>query len=111
MAALSTALRAVATEKEVLKLTGEVKSKGFSRAAAYIENARAYMFNYMRRWLALGIHCPKASSRAAVNGEKPEDVAEAFGVTRNSVDQVKSRLIDKLREVIEQLESVDEVAS
>lgn len=49
-------------EKEVLKLIGEVKSKGFSRAAAYIENARAYMFNYVRRWLALGIHCPKASS-------------------------------------------------
>ena len=49
--------------------------------------------------------------RAAVNGEKPEEVAEAFGITRNSVDQIKSRLIDKLREVIEQLESVDEVAS
>ena len=49
--------------------------------------------------------------RAAVNGEKPEDVAEAFGITRNSVDQIKSRLIDKLREVIEQLESVDEAAS
>lgn len=46
--------------------------------------------------------------RTAVNGERPEDVAEAFGTTRNSVDQAKSRIIDKLRNLIERLESVDE---
>lgn len=46
--------------------------------------------------------------RTAVNGERPEDVAEAFGTTRNTVDQVKSRMIDKLRNMIERLESVNE---
>lgn len=46
--------------------------------------------------------------RTAVNGERPEDVAEAFGTTRNTVDQVKSRMIDKLRNLIERLESVNE---
>ena len=37
--------------------------------------------------------------RVAVNGEKPEEVAAAFGVTRNSVDQTKSRMVAKLRKV------------
>lgn len=41
--------------------------------------------------------------RVAVNGEKPEDVAAAFGVTRNSVDQTKNRLVAKLREIKERL--------
>lgn len=41
--------------------------------------------------------------RVSVNGEKPEDVAAAFGVTRNSVDQIKSRMMVKLRAAIERL--------
>jgi len=45
--------------------------------------------------------------RTAVNGEKPDDVAESLGVNRNAVDQAKSRMIEKLRMIVEQLESVD----
>ena len=41
--------------------------------------------------------------RVAINGEKPEAVAAAFGVTRNSVDQTKNRLIAKLRQIKERL--------
>ena len=41
--------------------------------------------------------------RVAINGEKPEDVAAAFGVTRNSVDQTKARLVAKLRIIKEEL--------
>ena len=41
--------------------------------------------------------------RVAVNGEKPEVVATAFGVTRNSVDQTKNRLVAKLRQIKERL--------
>ncbi len=37
--------------------------------------------------------------RVAINGEKPEAVATAFGVARNAVDQTKSRLIAKLRRI------------
>ena len=41
--------------------------------------------------------------RVAINGEKPEDVAAAFGVARNSVDQTKARLVAKLRIIKEEL--------
>ena len=41
--------------------------------------------------------------RVAVNGEKPETVAAAFGVTRNAVDQTKNRLVTKLRLIKERL--------
>jgi len=45
--------------------------------------------------------------RTAVNGEKPEDVADSLGVKRNAVDQAKNRMIEKLRTIVEQLEFVD----
>ena len=35
--------------------------------------------------------------RVAVNGEKPAAVAEAFGLSRNAVDQIKNRLVAKLQ--------------
>jgi len=46
--------------------------------------------------------------RLAVNGEKPEDVARAFGITRNAVDQMKSRSLGYLRKCIKALEDVDD---
>ena len=47
-------------------------------------------------------------SRVAINGEKPEDVANAFGVERNTVDQIKSRSLARLRELARALEQVDD---
>ena len=48
--------------------------------------------------------------RVAVNGEKPESVAESFGITRNSVDQMKARMKDRLRELANALMKVkDEI--
>ncbi len=41
--------------------------------------------------------------RVAVNGEKPTAVAEAFGITRNAVDQIKNRLVAKLKAIAEGL--------
>ena len=41
--------------------------------------------------------------RVAVNGEKPAAVAEAFGITRNAVDQIKNRLVAKLKAIAEGL--------
>ena len=41
--------------------------------------------------------------RVAINGESPEAVAAAFGVTRNSVDQAKARMVAKLRQIKEKL--------
>lgn len=44
--------------------------------------------------------------RLTVDGQSPEDVAAAYGTSRNNVDKVKSRMIAKLREIIRTLESV-----
>ena len=46
--------------------------------------------------------------RVAINGEKPETVAESFGITRNSVDQMKARMKDRLREFADALMKVDD---
>ena len=46
-------------------------------------------------------------ARVAVNGEKPDDVAAAFGITRNAVDQMKSRLMARLKELVTALEKAD----
>lgn len=47
-------------------------------------------------------------ARVAVNGEKPAAVAEAFGIERNAVDQVKQRLMARLRELVRHLEAVED---
>lgn len=47
-------------------------------------------------------------SRVAIDGEKPEDVAKAFGIERNAVDQIKSRSLVRLRELVKALEQVDD---
>ncbi len=45
--------------------------------------------------------------RVAVNGERPGDVAAAFGIERNAVDQIKNRMMSRLREHVAALEKVD----
>ena len=47
-------------------------------------------------------------ARVAVNGEKPDDVAAAFGIERNAVDQMKSRMMARLKDLVAALEKVDE---
>ena len=45
--------------------------------------------------------------RVAVNGEKPEDVGFSLGITRNAVDQIKSRMTLRLKELVCALEKAD----
>ena len=45
--------------------------------------------------------------RVAVNGEKPEDVCSSLGITRNAVDQMKSRMTLRLKELVRALEKAD----
>ena len=45
--------------------------------------------------------------RVAVNGEKPEDVGSSLGITRNAVDQMKSRMTLRLKELVRALEKAD----
>ena len=47
--------------------------------------------------------------RVAVNGEKPDDVAAAFGIERNAVDQIKSRMMPRLRKIVAELEEAGNV--
>ena len=42
--------------------------------------------------------------RVAVNGEKPDDVAAAFGINRNAVDQIKNRMMPRLQKIVAALE-------
>ena len=44
--------------------------------------------------------------RVAINHESPDAVAESFGIKRNAVDQMKSRMMTKLREIVDSLKSV-----
>lgn len=45
--------------------------------------------------------------RTAIRGEKPDEVASSLGMTRNAVDQVKWRMMRKIRSLIEDLRLVD----
>lgn len=48
--------------------------------------------------------------RIAVNGEDVEAVAKSFGITRNAADQMKSRMKVRLRELVAELEKVDDAS-
>lgn len=49
-------------ESAIVKLISYLEAQGYNKAANYLENARRGMFGYIRRWLKLGIICPRASS-------------------------------------------------
>ena len=48
-------------------------------------------------------------TRIAINGEKPEAVAQSLAVSRDVVDQTKKRMLDKLRGIIDGLKGADGV--
>ena len=43
--------------------------------------------------------------RLMVDGQSPDDVAAAYGTSRNNVDKVKSRMLARLREIVRTLEA------
>ena len=49
-------------ERELDILISDIRSKGYAAAVGYLERAKHAMFGYVRRWLALGLVCPRASS-------------------------------------------------
>lgn len=40
------------------------------------------------------------------NGESPDSVASAYGITRNNVDQIKARAVKRIREMAEDIEDI-----
>ena len=49
-------------EQDLDALIGDIRNKGYTVAVNYLERAKHAMFGYVRRWLALGLVCPRASS-------------------------------------------------
>lgn len=49
-------------EGHIEKLIAYLRAKNYTAAADYLQRSKAYMFNYVRRWLSMGISCPRASS-------------------------------------------------
>ena len=47
--------------------------------------------------------------RLTVDGMSPDDVAVAYGTTRNNVDKIKGRMIGRMRELVRCLEAVGNV--
>ena len=47
--------------------------------------------------------------RVVVNGEKPDDVAAAFGIERNAVDQIKNRMMPRLMKIVATLEKAGNI--
>ena len=49
-------------EKDLHLLISDIRNKAYDRAVNCLERAKHAMFGYIRRWLALGLICPRASS-------------------------------------------------
>ena len=47
--------------------------------------------------------------RLTVDGASPDEVAKAYGTSRNNIDKTKSRMIARLREIARALEEVGDV--
>ena len=47
--------------------------------------------------------------RLAVDGAPPDEVAKAYGTSRNNIDKTKSRMIARLREIVRALEDIGDV--
>jgi hypothetical protein len=52
----------VQAEKDLDMPINDIRLKGYTAAVNYLERAKHAMFGYVRRWLALGLVCPRASS-------------------------------------------------
>ena len=55
----------------------------------------------------LGARTRQIFRRTALEGEKPQAVADSLLVSRDVVDQTKSRMTQRLREIVERLKHVD----
>ena len=73
---------------------------------AYSVDLRNWQRDAYEAALAQFMADPKLSARdkeifrrTALNGESPESVAAIFGIKRNNVDQIKARMVAKLKEL------------
>ena len=91
----------------------EMRNAASSGASPRLESSRRDIFEIALRQLLAdkSVHelTREVFRRVAVNGDRPEDVASDFGITRNAVDQMKSRMMARLKELVTALEKADGV--
>lgn len=95
---------AAASASSGVAAPGETDEKAY-REAVFEIALQQYLAND-----AVETRTKQVFTRLAVNGEKPEAVAASFGLTRNAVDQMKSRAMTRLRTLVKALEKVDDAA-
>lgn len=106
-----TALRVKARREELLAHYADCPSDHDSPAEKSIRNWREAVYEIALQQLLADPDISDRSKqilvRTTVRGEKPEDVARSFFMTRPAVDQTKKRMVDKLRMIVQGLESAD----
>ena len=101
------ALRMMDEEKRRTKLTNEMLHVADSDDAAWRESLMEIALQQLLGDTSIHERTRLVFTRVAVNGEKPDNVAAAFGITRNAVDQMKSRMMTRLKELVAALEKAD----
>ena len=96
---------------EVLKDYGKKKPDAPSAAEQEEKNWRESLYEIALQQLladkTVQGRTKQVFVRTVINREKPEALAAAFRIERNAVDQIKSRMMGKLRKLIAVLERTD----
>ncbi len=106
------ALRRLRKEQKDAEVAAELRRAGGRPLSAADDEKgwRESVFELaLQRFLAdesIADRTKRIFERTALNGESPETVAAAFKMTRHAVDQVKSRAMARLRELVKELESL-----
>ena len=99
-------------DKAVLEEAAAFASEGDAERDARITKWQESVYEIAMRELLADDSIHQRSKqiflRLAVEGVPPEDVASAYGVDRNVVDKIKSRMIARLKAIVASLEAVDE---
>lgn len=96
---------------EVLKDYGKKKPDAPSAAEQEEKNWRESLYEIALQQLladkTVQGRTKQVFVRTVINREKPEALAAAFRIERNAVDQIKSRMMGKLRKLVAVLERTD----
>lgn len=102
-----------ARDKAVAEEVAAIASGGDAESDARIAEWQKSVYEIAMRELLADDSIHQRSKqiflRLAVEGIPPEEVASAYGVARNVVDKVKSRMIARLKEIVASLEALDEI--
>ena len=103
------ALRMMGEEKRRAELATEMRCEAVeSNDAAWRESLLEIALQQLLADSSIHERTRIVFARVAVNGEKPDDVAASLGIERNAVDQMKSRMMARLKELVAALEKADE---